>query len=59
MRGVWHRGPGREDARHTSELGGKTQMDVKTKLAEINVRRERGKREGRDRISINVRERKR
>ena len=33
-------------------------MDVKTKLAEINVRRERGKREGRDRITINVRERK-
>lgn len=48
MMAVWHGGPGKEQARHTSEWGGgNSQMEVrKTKLAEINVGRERGKEEG-------------
>lgn len=49
MMGAWQRGPGREEARHTSELGGggeRALMDVKTELEEISVGREREKEKG-------------
>ena len=36
MTGVWYEGPRKKEARHTSEMGEKAQMNVRiTKLTEI------------------------